>query len=111
MRKTNINNEHLEIIIVGLIIIIVSTLIAISVIRVKELEVNSVLSDYELEGSCNTGFIGIDFQSKYNDTKFLPDKFNLKNIDGMNCNFKIKGNVPILLFINRLDDMLDKLEK
>lgn len=69
---------------------------------------------FEVEGSCNTGFLGIDFEgnfyneeyrqkndafgdeynfSKYN-TEFLPQHFNLKNIKNLNCNYKIKGNLP-----------------
>ena len=79
---------------------------------------------FEVEGSCNTGFIGIDFKSVFdnqpymqevymggvyyhNGTKeekirkyrnyervLMPKELNLKNIDGLNCNFKIKGAIP-----------------
>ena len=78
---------------------------------------------YEFEGSCNTGFIGVDFQSdiknqpylreqqissRFEDGKliennvnftvfnqeFFPKVFNVKNIDGLNCNFKVKGELP-----------------
>ena len=95
---------------------------------------------FEIEGSCNTGFIGIDFQSEFKNydlnevikeyrlikqfgdeingylsggidigyysttpetafvmykTIFMPKELNLKNIDGLNCNFKVKGAIPL----------------
>ena len=87
---------------------------------------NSRLIPFEIEGSCNTGFIGIDFQSTFDnqpynqkiaqsttfyqngtieekdvrfnvkyDREFLLKQLNLKNIDGLNCNFKVKGAIPL----------------
>ena len=76
---------------------------------------------YEIEGSCNSGFIGVDFQSEFkneewkerneyevynphNFTRYkpniIPKKLNLKNIDGLNCNFKVKGYLPVWLLAN-----------
>ena len=85
---------------------------------------------FEVEGNCNTGFIGIDFQSDilnepykqklalsttyfpngsiegkdirfvtHFDRELLPKKLNLKNIDGLNCNFKVKGAIPLSLLL------------
>ena len=80
------------------------------------------LIPFEMEGSCNTGFIGIDYKSIFvnqpystlinkgyytaedvlNVTRYikeyLPKEFNLKNIDGLNCNFKVKGAIPLNIF-------------
>ena len=95
------------------------------------------LIPFEIEGSCNTGFIGIDFQSEFKNydmvdlvneytllkqftdrnnaslnydfsgyntesqsaftmfkSIYFPKHLNLKNIDGLNCNFKVKGAIP-----------------
>lgn len=76
---------------------------------------------FEVEGSCNTGFIGIDFKTEFDNQpysildriydgsnpqdfrlvkhtryfmEYLPKELNLKNIDGLNCNFKVKGAIP-----------------
>ena len=76
---------------------------------------------FEIEGSCNTGFIGIDFKTEFDNQPYSvldrvyngsnPQDFrlvshqyyfreplmkyiNLKNIDGLNCNFKVKGAIP-----------------
>lgn len=79
---------------------------------------------YEFEANCNTGFIGVDFEGNFenepypqerqlsyswspetggvanninltkHDIEFLPKSFNLKNIDGMNCRIKVKGEIP-----------------
>jgi len=66
---------------------------------------------FELEGSCDTGFIGIDYRSvfvnspykdlansyftrnrnvTYYDTQYLPQQLNLKNINGLKCTYKLK---------------------
>lgn len=59
---------------------------------------------FEMEGSCNTGFIGIDFSERFvfNETNPLkpllsynPQKLDLKNINGLNCNFRVKGEMPL----------------
>lgn len=77
---------------------------------------------FEIEGSCNSGFIGIDYKSTIenqpyavlnrvydganpNDFRlvnkkryfqeYLPKELNLKNIDGLNCQFKIRGAIPL----------------
>ena len=66
---------------------------------------------FEIEGSCNTGFIGIDFSERFvfNESSqskellsYNPQKLNLKNIKGLNCNFKAKGAIPLnkLLQVN-----------
>ena len=66
---------------------------------------------FEIEGSCNTGFIGIDFSERFvfNESSqskkllsYNPQKLNLKNINGLNCNFKAKGAIPLnkLLQVN-----------
>ena len=70
---------------------------------------------FEIEGNCNTGFIGIDYKSTFDNqpydyywkdivgdphksiayyVKYIPKELNLKNIDGLNCNFKVKGAIP-----------------
>ena len=83
---------------------------------------------FEMEGSCNTGFIGIDYKSIIDNqpyttldriydgsnpedfrlvshrryfVEYLPKELNIKNIDGLNCNFKIKGAIPL----NKLQDL------
>lgn len=80
------------------------------------------LIPFEVEGSCNTGFIGIDYKSSFDNQpysyfrqvydgsqpkdfrlikvneyyqKYLPKELNFKNIDGLNCNFKAKGAIPL----------------
>ena len=77
---------------------------------------------FEIEGSCNTGFIGIDYKSTFDNQpysylqqvyegpdpqsfklvkhtryfkEYIPKEINLKNIDGLNCNFKVKGVIPL----------------
>lgn len=77
---------------------------------------------FEVEGSCNTGFIGIDFKTEFDNQPYsvldriydgsnpqdfrlvkhiyyfrepLMKHINLKNIDGLNCNFKVKGAIPL----------------
>ncbi len=127
-------NNYLSISIVcGITILVVSSIIILGFLKIKEmdaktelLKLKGVLSDYELEGSCNTGFIGVDFQANfvnekykekteytYNFTKYnsewYPKLFNLKNIDGLNCNFKVKGKFPILLLMDKLDE-LEKIQ-
>ena len=77
---------------------------------------------FEIEGDCNTGFIGFDMMGKFEnepypyqmavspsckdntcnydiyqnftkyDIEWLPQSLNLKNIDGMNCHLKVKGS-------------------
>ena len=63
---------------------------------------NSLPLSYEIEGSCNTGFIGLDFSERFvfNETNpekplisFNPQKLDVNNIDGLNCNFKVKGAI------------------
>ena len=70
---------------------------------------------FEVEGSCNTGFIGVDYQMDFKNEPYksewysgngslvnrtavhttnYPRHLNIKNIDGLNCNFKLKGAVP-----------------
>ena len=67
-------------------------------------------SKYELKGECNSGFIGIDGLVNFNN-KIVTDKYNysynkaieqphhlsIKNIDGLNCKIKIKGEIPTYL--------------
>ena len=61
------------------------------------------LVPFEIEGSCNTGFIGIDFESEKNeDDELEPKSLKIKNIDGLNCNYKIKGAIPK----NKLNELL-----
>lgn len=72
---------------------------------------------FEVEGECNTGFIGIDFQSEFKNEKYkektgtdfnftkynselIPKLLRLNNIDGMNCHYKIKGAIPKNIIIN-----------
>ena len=58
---------------------------------------------FEIEGSCNTGFIGIDFETEKNeDDELEPKSLKIKNIDGLNCNYKIKGAIPK----NKLNELL-----
>lgn len=72
--------------------------------------------NFEMEGNCNTGFIGVDFQGEFenepyaiekqkgfmdynfteHDSEFLGKYLNVRNIDGMNCHFKMKGNAIAL---------------
>ena len=63
---------------------------------------------FELEGNCNTGFVGVDFSERFvfdesSKTKGLinynPQKFDVKNIDGMNCNLKIKGEISPFFYL------------
>ena len=85
-------------------------------------------SQIEIDGSCNTGFIGVDFQSDIKNQpylterqissrfdenglvvnnmnftvfnqEFFPKVFNVKNIDGLNCNYHFKGNGLIMAII------------
>ena len=68
----------------------------------------------EYEFSCNTGFIGIDFQSEFineewkpttygfpvhnftrYETNILPHVLNLKNINGLNCQGKFKTEISL----------------
>ena len=76
---------------------------------------------FEIEGSCNSGFIGADYAILFDNQpyeyiervydgsnpqdfrlvahrkyfiEYLPQKVNVKNIDGLNCNFKVKGAIP-----------------
>lgn len=83
---------------------------------------------FEIEGSCNTGFIGIDYKSTFDNQpysylqqvydgsnsndfrlvshrryfiEYIPKELNLKNIDGLNCNFKVKGAISL----NQLQNM------
>ena len=68
----------------------------------------------EMEGRCNADFIGIDYEmefrnEEYNDkdvsvysmnrtrywTENYPKHLNLKNIHGLNCNFRMKGEFPL----------------
>lgn len=129
-------NNYLSISIVcGITILVVTAIIIMGVLKIKEIDntkelfrLQEILSDYEIEGNCNTGFIGVDFQSSfmnenykdkrgydYNFTKYnnewLPNRFNLKNIDGLNCNFKVKGKFPLLLLMNKVDEIRNMLEK
>lgn len=64
---------------------------------------NTGIIPFEVEGSCNTGFIGLDFSERFvfNESSekkellsYNPQKLNIKNIDGLNCNFKVKGGIP-----------------
>mgnify|MGYP001590466767 CR=1 FL=1 len=85
------------------------------------LEVPNQLKSYpfEFEGKCNADFIGVDYEmnfkneeynekEKYNElgsnlyavnrTRYwienYPKHLNLKNIHGLNCNFRMKGEFP-----------------
>ena len=76
---------------------------------------------FEIEGSCNSGLIGVYVDGKFdnqpysylnkvydgsntNDFKLVEQKryykeplisaFGIKNIDGLNCQFKAKGAIP-----------------
>lgn len=72
---------------------------------------------FEVEGSCNSGFIGVDYSMDFRNEPYkrelwsglsiaknftnykvgpYPRHFNLKNIDGLNCNFKAKGAIPLI---------------
>lgn len=80
------------------------------------------LIPFEIEGSCNTGFIGIDYKSTFDNQpysylkqiydgsqpqdfklvkntkyfiEYLPKELNIKNIDGLNCNFNVKGAISL----------------
>lgn len=50
--------------------------------------------NFEIQGKCTSGFVGIDYKSNYNGTDLVPEYLNLKNIDGMECIYKIKGSIP-----------------
>lgn len=69
--------------------------------------------NYEMEGSCNSGKIGIDFSERFvfnesNPRKPLissnPQKLNINGIDGINCNFKVKGELPYYIISNLYQD-------
>lgn len=68
----------------------------------------------EVEGSCNSGFIGIDFSERFvfNESSirkelinYNPQKLDIKNIDGINCNYKVK--IPLIYY----DKFIDKFMK
>ena len=59
---------------------------------------------YEAEVTCNTGFIGIDFSERFvfNESSsekelisFNPQKFDIRGINGLTCNVKFKGELPL----------------
>lgn len=77
---------------------------------------------FEVEGNCNTGFIGVDYSMDFRNEPYkreqwgglsiarnftayniepYPKELNLKNIDGLNCNFKAKGAIPL----NKLQEL------
>ena len=78
-------------------------------------------ANFEMSGTCNSGFVGVDYKSHFDvagkeklimepyrtldDGSIMPvpipERLDIKNIDGMNCNFHIKGKVPLsgLIFL------------
>ena len=93
--------------------------------------INSQKYNMEMEGSCDSGNIGVDFESKWENQPYkdnitisqrcdsfkcinrdititryheewLPDHFNINGIEGINCNFKVKGEVPLFIIKQNL---------
>ena len=90
-----------------------------------------LMASFEIEGSCNSGSIGVDFQSNFvnnpyqepasstfingtmlvkrwetnYDTKLLPKKFDIKGMDAVTCSYKAKGNIPIMALIDKWEEM------
>ena len=79
-----------------IIILVLAIFMVLTILHTKPI-------DFEIEGSCNTGFIGIDFETEKNeDDELEPKSLKIKNIDGLNCNYKIKGAIPK----NKLNELL-----
>ncbi len=73
-----------------------------------------LMANFEVEGSCNSGKIGIDFSERFvfNETNpkkplmsHQPQKLDIKGIDGITCNYKVKGNLPIIALIDKWQEM------
>ena len=104
---------------VGIYIVLAISIIAVTVyVTMPKL----LMASFEVEGSCNSGNIGVDFQSDfanekykdkhgydYNFTRYnneiIPKKLNLKNIDGVTCTYKVKGNLPIMALIDKWQEI------
>ena len=105
-----------------LIVLLIAVFVAIALAIVYELK----LIPYEGEMTCNTGLIDIDFNSVWDNqpykdnitistecdqmgcinrkvivTKYhrepLAQSFNFNKIDGLTCNIKFKGEMPLLI--------------
>lgn len=75
-------------------------------------------AEVEIIGSCNTGKVGIDFTSEYENQEYpcnsidknlscyhsnmLPNKLDLKDIENLECKEKVKVNGPFLFLITMM---------
>ena len=67
---------------------------------------------FEVEGNCNKGFIGLDYQVEVDSKYYLlynkTYPIKIKNIDGANCNFKVKGSIPLKNLMEMFDNQIKK---
>src|SRR3990167_6825613 len=98
-------------VILGVVWAVVAVVVITIIVGMKPIETS-------FEGTCNTGLIGLDFRSEFDNQPYsdnitistgcdgngcfneereikryhqewLPEKFNVKNIEGLTCDFKL----------------------
>ena len=114
---------------IGLYIFLSSIVVVVVILMVS----SDKPTPFESEINCNTGFVGIDFKSKWDNqpykdnitinqfcnsetgcvneertiTKYhqewLPERFDLENIKGLNCKMVMKGSINTKWYIQFLE--------
>ena len=104
MKKAPITFSFIFITTLGLLFI---TALSLAYYKIKTIP-------YEGEITCNTEKIGVDFSERFvfNESStskdlisFNPQKFDLKGIDGLNCNLKFKGEIPLSTVVRMMRDV------